>query len=236
MLKDLTAALQDMRMIDLGQYLEDHMPVHPAHSRFFKTVWHSPAFGDICTDYQLIMNEHNGTHVDSFQHYIDDPSYEWIDEIPLETFQGPCVCIDATYLKACETLPAQAIVDFEKEYGEIQKGEIVLVDTGWMRYWAIRPNDAAVTHNYPGLSKEAAQYLADRGVRLVGIDTLGIDCWGADCDPAHQELLSRRIPIVENLCNLDQLHGKRGYFMMLPLKIRKGSASPVRPVAFVDAD
>ena len=91
MLKDLMKALEGMKVVDLGQYLEDHMPAHPSHSRFFKTLWHSPKFGDICTDYQLILNEHNGTHVDSFQHYIDDPTYEWIDEIALENFNAPCV-------------------------------------------------------------------------------------------------------------------------------------------------
>ena len=76
--------------------------------------------------------------------------------------------------------------------------------------------------------------LVERGAAFVGIDTLGIDCWGADHDPAHQALLSSRVPVVENLNNLGLLHGRRGYFVMLPLKIRAGSASPVRPVVLVD--
>lgn len=234
MLNDLIKALEDMKYVDLGQYLEDHMPVHPTHSRFFRMLWHSPKFGDCCTDYQIVMNEHNGTHVDSFQHYISKPEYEWIDQIPLEQFNGPCVCIDATYLQARETLSLQAVKDFEEKYGEIQKGDIVLVDTGWMDKWEVRPNDYEVSHDYPGLGGEAAEYLVQKGVRMVGIDTLGIDCWGADNDPAHNALLSNRIPIVENLCNLGQLHGKRGYFCMLPLKLREGSASPVRPVVLID--
>ena len=69
---------------------------------------------------------------------------------------------------------------------------------------------------------------------MVGVDTLGVDKDGADNDPAHHILLSNKIPIVENLRNLDKLHEVRGYFVALPLLIRDGSASPVRPVMLVD--
>ena len=229
----LLQALEDMQVVDLGQTLEDHMPVHPTHSRFYKTLWHSPSFGDCCTDYQLILNEHNGTHVDSFRHYIPKEGYAWIDEIPLERFSAPCVTIDATFLGPCQVLTKEQIQAWEASHEAIRPGDAVLIDTGWMRYWATRPDDTNFTHNYPGLSGEGAQYLVERQVALVGIDTLGIDCWGADNDPAHNAILSNRIPIVENLNHLDQLHDKRGFFVMLPLKIRAGSASPVRPIALI---
>lgn len=233
-LERLMDALSDMEMVDLGQTMEDHMPVHPSHSRFFRMLWHSPKFGDCCTDYQLVLNEHNGTHVDSFRHYIDREGYAWIDEIPLERFCAPCVTIDATFLGPCQTLQEEQIQRWEETHGSIRPGDAVLIDTGWMKRWAIRPDDGAVIRDYPGLSGEGAAYLAQRGVAFVGIDTLGIDCWGAENDPAHHVLLSRRIPIVENLCNLGKLHDRRGYFVMLPLKIRGGSASPVRPMVWVD--
>ena len=233
-LEKLIDALSDMELVDLGQTLEDHMPVHPTHSRFFKMLWHSPDFGDCCTDYQLVLNEHNGTHVDSFRHYINQDGYAWIDEIPLERFSAPCVTIDATFLGACEVLTKEQIQEWEQKNGAIRAGDAVLIDTGWMSRWAVRPNDTAFTHDYPGLSGEGAAYLVERGAAFVGIDTLGIDCWGAHHDPAHQALLSSRVPVVENLNNLGLLHGRRGYFVMLPLKIRAGSASPVRPVVLVD--
>jgi kynurenine formamidase len=69
---------------------------------------------------------------------------------------------------------------------------------------------------------------------MVGVDTLSVDKDQADSDPAHNLLLSHRIPVVENLRNLEKLHDKRGYFIALPLLIRDGSASPVRPVVLVD--
>ena len=50
----------------------------------------------------------------------------------------------------------------------------------------------------------------------------------------RRRLLSNKVPVVENLRNLDRLHDRRGYFVVLPLLIRDGSASPVRPVVLVD--
>lgn len=230
----LIEALKDVKIIDLGQVYEEGMPVHPSHSRFYRMLWHSTDLNDICTDYQIIMNEHNGTHVDSFRHYIPKDGYEWIDEIPVERFNGPCITIDATRLEDGQVLTADDIRTWEAENTPIQTGDAVLINTGWMQYWAVRPDDKRFTTGFPGLGGDAAEYLVQKGVRLVGIDTLGIDVWNSKGDPAHKALLSNRIPIVENLCNLGMLHGKRGYFVMLPLRIRQGSASPVRPIVLID--
>ena len=224
-------AVRGMTIVDLGQYLEENMPTHPCHSKFYKTVWHSFENGDSFLDHQLILNEHNGTHVDSFHHYINKSDYQLIDEIPLRTFSGPCTVINAAFLKEKETLEENHIVDWESKNGRIQKEEIVLLDFGWMKYWEKRPNEKHFTLNFPWLGKSGAEYLVKCGIKMVGVDTLGVDADGAPGDPAHAALLSNRIPVVENLRNLDKLHGKRAFFVMLPLLIRGGSASPVRPVA-----
>ena len=233
-LQQLCTALENMEVVELGQYLEDRMPVHPAHSKFYKLQWHGVELGDACNDYQLVLNEHNGTHVDSFHHYIDEPEYEWIDKVPLSKLCGPCVTIDATFLKDHETLEKEHVLAWEAAHGAIQTGDAVLVDFGWMKYWALRPNEGRFCHDYPGVGASAAQYFLEKGVRLVGVDTLSVDKDMAGTDPAHHTLLSNRIPIVENLNHLGELHNKRGYFVALPLLIRNGSASPVRPIVLVD--
>lgn len=230
----LCGALEGLRVIELGQYLEERMPVHPSHSRFYKTVWHSFGCGDACNDNQLILNEHNGTHVDSFGHYIDRPGFEMIDEIPPRCFCGPCRVVDATHLGENRTLERQDLLMWEDTNGLIREGEVLLFDYGWMKLWDLRPNDKAFTAGYPGLGRSAAELLVERRVKLVGVDTLSVDRDGADGDPAHNLLLGNRIPVVENLRNLGLLIGKRAYFVMLPLLIREGSASPVRPIALVE--
>lgn len=233
-LDKLCEALQDMEIVEVGQYLEDGMPVHPSHSRFFKMCWHGFCLGDPCNDFQLLLNEHNGTHVDSFGHYIDRPDFELIDKVPLEKLWGPVVTVDATFLHSHETIEKDHLLVWEQIHGEIRRGDGVLFDFGWMHYWALRPNEGRFCHDYPGVGATAAQYLLERGVRMVGVDTLSVDKDRADGDPAHNTLLGNKIPVVENLCNLGRLHDRRGYFITLPLLIRDGSASPVRPVVLID--
>lgn len=233
-LQKLCEALSDMEVVEVGQYLEEGMPAHPSHSKFYKVRWHGFRLGDTCNDFQLILNEHNGTHVDSFGHYIDKPGFEFIDQVPLEKLWGPCVTVDATFLKDHETIEKEHLVAWEETHGPIQAGDAVLFDFGWMKYWDLRPNEQRFCHDYPGVGATAAAYLVEKGVRLVGVDTLSVDKDMAGTDPAHNTLLSNKIPVVENLRNLDKLHDKRGYFITLPLLIRDGSASPVRPVVLVD--
>ncbi len=233
-LEQLCTALEDMEAVEVGQYLEEGMPAHPSHSKFYKVRWHGFALGDACNDFQLILNEHNGTHVDSFGHYIDRPGFEFIDQVPLEKLCGPCVTLDATFLKDHETLEKEHVLAWEALYGPIRAGDAVLVDFGWMRHWALRPSEGRFCHDYPGVGASAAAYFVEKSVRLVGVDTLSVDKDQAVDDPAHNTLLSHKIPVVENLRNLGLLHGKRGFFAALPLLIRDGSASPVRPVVLVD--
>jgi kynurenine formamidase len=231
----LGEALQGTQLVELGQYLEEKMPTHPSHSKFYKMVWHTFSNGDSFFDNQIIFNEHNGTHVDSFGHFINKPGYERIDEIPVSALCGYCVTIDASFLKDRETLTREHIMTWEQKNGQLQPDEIVLIDYNWMRFWDLRPNHGRFTADYPGLGASGAEYFVKRGVKMVGVDTLGVDADGAEGDPAHNILLSHRVPIVENLRNLDKLHGRRAYFVVLPLLIRGGSASPVRPIALIDA-
>ncbi len=235
-LAQLTAALSDMDVVELGQYLEEGMPTHPSHSHFFKMRWHGFKLGDVCNDFQLVLNEHNGTHIDSFGHFIDKDGFEMIDEVGLESICGPCVTMDATFLKAGESLEKEHIQAWEQTHGDITPGTAVLFDFGWMQHWDLQPNHHHFCHDFPGVGASAAAYLVEKKVRLVGVDTLGVDTDGAPGDPAHNTLLGNRIPIVENLVNLGKLHDKKGYFLCLPLLIRKGSASPVRPVVLIDKD
>lgn len=230
----LLASLADVEIIELGQILEENMPAHPSQSRFFRMLWHSKKFGDPCFDYQIIMNEHTGTHVDSYAHFIDRPGFESVEKIPIDKFCGRCISIDATFLKERETVEKEDIIDWEKSHGEILPNTIVLLETGWMKYWNTRPNDRKFIHDFPGLGLSGAQYLSLKKIKMLGIDTVAADADGAIGDPVHTLLLSSRIPIVENLRNLNKLHGKTGYFIMLPLLIRDGTASPVRPIALIE--
>jgi kynurenine formamidase len=126
----------------------------------------------------------------------------------------------------------ERIEAWEKEHGSIEVRDKVLIRYGWDRRWATGPEGWRFIEDWPGLSGEAAEYLVDKGVSLVGCDTLAIDAAVSRENPAHHALLGTEVYIVENLNNLDLLP-PFCLFLALPLKIRGGSGSPVRAAALV---
>ena len=106
----------------------------------------------------------------------------------------------------------------------------ILVNTGWSGYW----KTDQYFENHPFLTGEAAEFLKNEGAGLVGIDSLNIDDISDLSRPVHSILLNAEIPIVEHLCNLDQLpdHGFR--FNAAPVSIRGFGTFPVRAYAVVE--
>ncbi|WP_461204881.1 cyclase family protein [Clostridium sp. DL1XJH146] len=232
---EMANLIDSMEVIDLSQVLEENIPVWPTHSKFMHNVWHSIGLGDDSTNFQIIMNEHNGTHVDMPAHFIGDGELSKVNtkNIELDNFYGPCVKIDCSDFTKGQVLEKEYITNWEKQYGDINEGEIVLVDFGWAKHWKCKPNDSEFLDNWPGVGKSAAQYLAEKKIKLLGVDTLAADVYGSTENPTHNILLGNKICIVENLNNLVKMK-ERGYFIAQPLKIKDGSASPIRPIGICE--
>jgi kynurenine formamidase len=110
------------------------------------------------------------------------------------------------------------------------RGKAVLVHTGWDRHW--RTDQYFEGHPY--LSGRLAQWLADAGAVLVGIDSHNIDSIATGERPVHSTLLGRDIPIVEHLCGLGGVPERGARFYAVPVKVRGFGTFPVR--AFVELD
>ena len=108
-------------------------------------------------------------------------------------------------------------------------GMAVLIQTGWSKHW--RTDEYFQGH--PFLTRTAAKYLHDAGARLVGIDSYNIDDTMDGTRPAHSILLGADIPIVEHLCNLDQLPESGFRFFAVPVKVKAFGTFPVRAFAIV---
>lgn len=236
---DLTAlckAFEQARIVDLSQSYEEHMPNYPTHSKFYHNLWGSYWHGDRSLSYQLVMNEHNGTHVDAPAHFISDAKPEahiTIDQIPPTRLIGRGARLDCRNFKEADYVPKSFVTAWEAGHGALRAGDIVLFDFGWSAYWGLRPNNQRYLADWPGVSLEAAEYLVERSVAAVGVDTLSPDPPKAlQTKPVHPHLLEKQVLIIENLSNLDQLPDFF-LFLALPLKIRGGSGSPVRAVALV---
>jgi len=111
------------------------------------------------------------------------------------------------------------------------RGKAVLVHTRWDRHW----RTDQYFEGHPFLTADAARYLVERGVTLVGIDSLNIDDTADGRRPVHSTLLAHDIPIVEHLCGLDQLPDAGFKFFATPVKVKAFGTFPVRAFGIVNA-
>jgi len=229
----LAALLQGFEIIDLSHALEEGIPSWPTHARFGQVLYESYELGDVARHYGLTLSEHTGTHMDAPLHFIPEgPAHYGIDEVPLGRLAGRAATIEAPELPPGGLLTATQVREWEEKHGPIQERDRVLVHYGWDRRWGLGPEGTGFLEDWPGLGGDAARYLVEKGVSLIGCDTLAVDAFGSEENPAHYALLGNEVYIVENLKNLDKLP-PWSLFMAFPLKVKGGSGSPVRAVALV---
>ncbi len=235
-LANLISSLQQARVVDLSQTLEEHMPNYPTHSKFFHNLWGSYWHGGRSLTYQVTMNEHNGTHVDAPAHFISDKNpeaHKTIEQIPPDRLIGRGVRLDCRGLKEGDNVSAAFITEWEAKHGAIEAGDIVLFNFGWSAHWRLRPENQRYLADWPGVSMEAAMYLVSKPVAAIGVDSLSPDPPQALASkPIHPIVLEKQVLIIENLARLDELPDFF-LFMALPLKIRAGSGSPIRAIALI---
>jgi arylformamidase len=110
------------------------------------------------------------------------------------------------------------------------KGKAVLVHTGWDARWRTEE----YFEGHPFLTEDAAQFLADEGAALVGIDSYNIDDTADGRRPAHSILLGADIPVVEHMCDLSRLPREGFKFFAVPVKVKGFGTFPVRAFAVVE--
>lgn len=186
--------------------------------------------------------EHGGTHLDAPIHFHEGGLTA--DRIPLEQLVARAVVIDISERAAADrdaTLSREEVLAFERRHGRIAAGTIVLLRTGWDRFYGDRkayfgddtPGD--VTHlSFPSYGEEAARLLVEeRGVVGLGVDTPSID-YGRSVDfRVHQVAAARNAIGLENLTSLGDLPPVGALLLALPMKIEGGSGGPLRAVAMV---
>ncbi|MGZ3460756.1 MAG: cyclase family protein [Archangium sp.] len=187
----------------------------------------------------LCAPEHGGTHLDAPLHFAEGKASA--DQVPLERLIAPAVVIDMSADAARDRdallLPSH-LDSFEREHGRIEPGTIVLIRTGWGKYWPDRkqylgddtPGEASHLH-FPGISGDAARALVERKVAAVGIDTASIDHGPSKDFITHQTLMKADIPAFENVASLEQVPPRGALLLALPMKIGGGSGGPLRLVA-----
>lgn len=168
---------------------------------------------------RIEMVTNTGTYVDCPFHRYEDGKD--LSEVDLESFvdlEG--IVIRADYRQGLA-------VSAEAFKGSELRGRAVLVHTGWDEYWATDK----YFENHPFLTEDAAIYLRDSGIKLVGIDALNIDDTRGNARPVHSTLLRAEILIAEHLCNLANVPDEGFTFTAVPPKFKGVGTFPVRAFA-----
>lgn len=228
---DLQRIVENSEIVELSHLLEENIPAIPTHAKFAHIPWKSMELGDATNHYEIIVHEHNGTHVDVPFHFLKDGADT--GTLGAGCFMGPCLTMDFSAVGPNGLVTREMIGEWEQAHEPVMPGDVVLLNVGWARYWHTRPHDKPFCTDWPGVAQSAAEYLVGKKIKMVGIDTMSIDQSHAAGNPAHRTFLPNGVLIVENLDNL-QCMPVRGYFVAMPLKIRRGSGGPVRAIAFVD--
>lgn len=194
--------------------------------------------------YRYSAAEHGGTHLDSPVHFAK--GHYTVDELPLERLMGPAIVIDVT--AKCATNPDYlvSVADFEnweKRNGKIPLGTIVLLRTGFGKFYPDRKKylgteergaEAVAKLHFPGLDPAAARWITtNRAIKAIGLDTASIDYGQSTLFESHRILFEKNIPAFENVANLDQLPAKGFSVIALPMKIKGGSGGPLRIIAML---
>lgn len=162
--------------------------------------------------------------------YIDCPFHRYENGKDLSEIQLDDIAeLPATVI----SVPFTGTLAIDKKHfeGFAVPGHAVLVHTGWSKHW----NTELYYSDHPFLTKEAAEYLVECGVKLVGIDSHNIDDTRGNSRPVHSTLLGKEILIVEHMTNLAALPQTGAFFSAVPPKFKGAGTFPVRAFAKVPA-
>src|SRR5271166_3885811 len=169
---------------------------------------------------KIEMVANTGTYLDSpFHRYEDGKDLSELDLQKLANL--PAIKISAQHHQAIDA------ACFPRT--ESLAGKAVLVETGWSRHW----NMPQYFEGHPFLTENAARFLSDSGVVLVGIDSHNIDDVQDLRRPVHSILLKNEIPIVEHMTDLAALPATNFTFFAVPVKVKGFGTFPVRAFAII---
>lgn len=197
-----------MRVYDITSTIYEGMTVYKNKSE------KQPKFNTVTNGYvtesRIDLDVHTGTHVDAPLHMVTDG--DTFETISLQDLVGPCKVLDLTEVE-------DRVTKADLEAFEIESGDFILLKTK-------NSFEEAFDFDFIFLAHDGAEYLAELGVRGVGIDSLGIER-SQEGHPTHKTLFSNKIIIIEGLRLKEVDQGD--YFMVAaPLKLVGTDAAPAR--------
>lgn len=204
-----------MSIIDISVLLRKGMPLWPDSAGISLQRINSLQNGDKTNDSVLTSDVHAGTHVEVPLHYIE--GRESIDQLSLGILCGPVIVADLTSVGIITGSRLEAL--------DLSAGvERLVFKTGNSELW----NSDEFTPEYVALSEDGAEWITDRGIKLVGIDYLSIAPYN-NSRPVHHILLQAGVTILEGI-NLSRVLPGQYELICLPLKLMNAEAAPARAI------
>jgi kynurenine formamidase len=191
--------------------------------------------------------EHGGTHMDAPSHFVENGKN--IGDLDVKNFIGPAVVIDISARAIGNNgnrdpdahMTKKDILDYEAEFGRIQDGSILLLYSGWDRFWSdkeqyLNPdtdtNPALHNYHFPYMADDAVDWVIDnRKLSGIGLDT---PCWDkpdSKTFSSHKKVLGSGIFGLENVNNLGKIPRSGATVYVFPMKITRGTGAPTRIIA-----
>jgi len=204
-------------IVDISVPLLPRMPVWPGNTGVRIVPVRRMATGDKNNLSRLDCGIHTGTHVDAPWHFLEDGSTA--EQLSLDAMMGEAF---VAYLPEVDVITAETLVQLVLP-GDTTR---LLLRTRNSELW-----ETGVTEfrkDFVALTSDAAQWLVDQGIRLIGVDYLSVHRYG-DNAPTHQILLRAGLIIVEGL-NLTGVTPGKYELICLPLRLNGADGAPARAV------
>ena len=213
------------RIVDLTLPLrENDIPIFPGSFYQFPKFLTIKTY-DVEGPYNrlILISDHTGTHMNAPAH--TQRGGRTVDQVKMEELVGEGVILNMPKGELEEI----TVEDLENANPTLREDDIVFFYTGWTG-----PQDKR-----PGLSREGAQWLVEKKIKVVGTDCAAIHphksyAKSLQAKSVHNILLGNDVPIIEFLANLEEVAGKRAWIAIAPLPLVGGSGSPVRAIAMVE--
>ncbi len=193
------------------------MPTYPGDPVVTIEPFLQIARGDTANVSRVALGNHTGTHIDPPAHFI--PGGKTVDQLDLNILFGAARVVALTRVQGAITARDLARARIPRRASRL------LFRTRNSRLWS----RAGFQTDFVAFAPDAAQWLVERGVKLVGIDYLSVEAYGARAPRAHQILLGAGVILVEGL-NLAKVTAGHYTLACLPLKIRNGDGAPARAI------
>ena len=219
------------KVVDLSHTIDQNIPLWPGDPPMkFTTVANFKDDGYYLRKFSI--GEHSATHMNAPNSFHADGV--GIDHYRPEDLIREAVVIDVKDKAAADPDYVFSLDDlkaWEKEHGEVPADSVVLLNTGWTKYWRNPQKffglDGKGGLHFPGFDGDTTKYLLNqRDIAGVGIDTHGVDPGQDTAYRTNTQVLSQPRIVLENLTNLDSLPATGASIVIAPLKLKDGSGSP----------